>query len=157
MKKILLIAVFLLGLCVYIFYFQKPERYLKKATQKALKAVDVKPGVKKTLLSTNSRVSSVVKHIHYDVLFKVDYKGRLEQAQSLNEFRSWLFFYLQKANPGRILYEEINVQMIDEEKAQVFFKFSTSRESEEVSCDASLDWLKEDKWFIKKIDIKNCS
>ena len=155
-KSLFIVAIVAGGLAGYMF-FKKPERYLKRSTKKVLKMVDNPAGDNKNLLSVTSKVSKIAKYIHHDVVLNLDYKGKQEKIQSLNEFRSFLSFYFTKANAGPISYDTVTVQMIDKQKALVFFKVFATVEAQAISCDTTLQWLKEDKWFIKNIDIKNCS
>ena len=165
-RKLLLVVALVAGMAVaWNVFFRTPEAYLKKQTKKLIKRMDNPAGETKNLVSVSSKVSKIAKYIHYDVILSLDYQGKLEKVQSLNEFRSFLSFYFTKVQGGKISYDELVVTISEPAEspekaprtATVSFKFSSTIEAQAISCDTRLEWVKEDKWFIKTIDIKNCS
>ena len=105
-----------------------------------------------------SKVSKIVKLIHFDVQVKAEYEGHIYQARSLNEFRSLLMSYFRAgSDKGNLEYKNLRVQLEDnEKKALAGFDAFFNRRAQRIFCKVEIGWLKEKKWFVKKIDVHSC-
>ncbi|MCZ0931962.1 MAG: hypothetical protein OXJ52_02290 [Oligoflexia bacterium] len=135
--------------------FQNPEKYLKKKTEYLIKLSSVKSS--KVDMALISQVTKIAKFIHYDVQVKAEYEGQVYQARSLNEFRSHLMAYFRQSSTGSLEYENLTVQMKDHKKrGLVSFDAFFNRASQKVFCKIVLEWEKEKKWFVKRIEVHSC-
>ena len=134
---------------------QSPEKYLKKKSKQLIEMASVKNS--NTDMSLISKVSKMAKLIHFDVQFKAEYEGQIFTAHSLNELRSLLLSYFKQKSTGKINYKNLNLEMA-ENKKQAIVKFDAlfERNSKSISCKALLEWIKDKKWYIKRIEIFPC-
>lgn len=135
---------------------QSPEKYLKKKSQTLIEMASVKNS--NTDMSLMSKASKMAKFIHFDVQFKAEYEKQIFTAQSLNEFRSLLLAYFKEKSTGKISYKNLNLQMGGNKK-QAIVKLDAlfERNSKNISCKTLFEWIKEKKWYIKRIEIFPCS
>ena len=105
-----------------------------------------------------SQVSKIVKLIHFDVQVKAEYESHVYQARSLNEFRSLLMAYFrQSSNNNSLEYENLTIQMKDNKKKGLArFDAFFNRGAQKIFCKIELEWVKEKKWYVKKIDVHSC-
>ena len=136
--------------------FQSPEKYLKKKTEYLIGLASVKSS--KVDMALLSQVTKIAKFIHHDVQVKAEYEGQIYQARSLNEFRSLLMAYFRQGSTGEGLeYKNLTVQMKDNKKRGVVsFDAVFNRRAQKLFCKIVLEWFKEKKWFVKKIDVYFC-
>lgn len=135
-------------------FFKTPEKLLLKKT-KHLIALGSQVDAKFSL-SSASKVSEINKYIHYDVQIKAEYEGRFYQARSLNEFRSLLMAYFKAGITQKLEYENLRVDLKDEKTGEVSFSVTFHNRDRVEACEVLLNWIKEEKWFIKNIRIENC-
>ena len=129
---------------------QSPEKYLTKKTKELIEMASIENS------DTNfiSRVSKISKFIRFDVYLKAEYEGQIFTAQSLNELRSLLVSYFRQKSTGKINYKNLNLTL-GENKKQAIAKFDAlfERGKKNISCKTLLEWIKEKKWYIKRIEI----
>ena len=156
MKKTLIIFAFLFFSLFGIYkVFQNPEKILIKKTKHLINLSSIQSG--KSDMALIAKTGKIAKLIHYDVQFKAEYEGKDYKARSLNEFRSLLNFYFKRRSTGKFEYKNLTVQMKDDNKTgEVNFEALFERSSQKISCKAMLKWLKDKKWFVKKIEIHSC-
>ena len=151
--------VVILGFLIVVFYaglqlFNSPEKYLLKKTKHLIRLgsqVDTKIS-----LSSASKVSEINKYIHHNLQLKVEYEGRIYQASSLNEFRSLLLLYFKAGITQKLEYENLKVKLKDKKTGELSFSVTFHNTNRVESCEVLLNWMKEEKWFIKTINIENC-
>ena len=157
MKKIVSLAVVALIAGWFVWkWLQSPETLIKKKTQKLIALGSRKsPSSEIGLIS---KVSKMDKFIHFDVRVKAEYEGQIWTAKSLNEFRSLLFTYFKQGTTGHLSYKNLTVELKEGNKEAVV-KLDTFFEKgkESISCKTLLEWLKEKRWFIKKIELTSCT
>ena len=156
MRKIVFLTLFIwAGLYGVFKFFESSERYLKKKTELLIHLVSFK-GVK-TDMSLISKASQIDQYIHHNVQLNAQYQSRIYQARSLNELRSLLLAYFRSDIRQKIEYENLKVQIQKgQKKAKVLFSVAIYNTDQTLSCNVLLNWLKDKKWFIKKIELKNC-
>ena len=156
LKKASLIILAILAFFIIKVYFQSEEKWIKKKTQKLIQmASSSGEGSEIALLQ---QVSKITKFIHFDVRLKALYEGRIYEAKSLNEARSLFLLYFRHKSNEKIGYSNLKVEIIEKKKKaivtlSVFFK----RIERKFVCQAFLEWIKEKKWYIKKIEVSSCS
>lgn len=136
--------------------FQSPEKYLKKKTEYLISLSSIKNS--KMDMAMISKVTKIAKFIHHNVQMKVEYKGQIFKASSLNEFRSYITAYFRQSSSAEALeYKNLTVQMKDNKKrGLVSFEIFFNRVNQRVFCKAALEWGQEKKWYVQKIDINSC-
>ena len=155
MKQKILITALLLA----VFYggfklFQSPEKYLIKKTKRL---ISLGSQMDKSIgLPLSMTVSEISKSIHYDLNFKAEYDGQLYQVRSLKEFRSLLFLYFKEGKTQKLEYENMTVELKDEKIGDVSFFITFYNIDKVWSCEVLLNWIKEERWFIKNISIEKC-
>ena len=157
MKAFIISAVLVVsGFSLYKL-FQNPEKYLKNKTEYLIKLASSQNS--KADRSLLSKVTKMVKYIHYDVQVKAQYERQVYQARSLNEFRGLLtaYFKYNQAKTKTLEYKNLTVKIQNNKETGVaqFDIFFNSTE-QKIRCKAVLEWLKEKKWFVKKIEIQSC-
>ena len=157
MKALIISAVLVVsGFSLYKL-FQNPEKQIKKKTEYLIKLVSAQNS--KADSNLLSKVTKMVKYIHYDVQFKAQYKEQVYQARSLNEFRSLLtgYFKYAQASTEALEHKNLTIQIQDDKKkGLVQFDVLFNRGKQKTLCKAVLEWLKEKKWFVKKIEVHSC-
>ena len=136
--------------------FNSPERYLKKKTEYLISLSSVKSA--KGNMALISQASKISKFIHHDIQVKAEYEGQVYEARSLNEFRSLLMAYFrQSSNEGHLEHKNLTVQMKDnKKKGAVSFDAVFNRAVKKVFCKVALEWIKEKRWFVQKIEVHSC-
>ncbi len=156
MKQIGLLASVVFIVWLGYKFFQSPERYLKKTSEKIIKVVSVKGA--HSDMSLISKVSKIAKFIHFDVQLKAEYENQIYKAHSLNEFRSLLFTYFRNGATGEVTYDNLYVTMDkNQERGVVKFDVYFKRGRKNVFCKALFEWIKEKKWYVKRIEVLPCS
>ena len=136
-------------------FLQSPEKLLIKKTKHLIKLSSIQKA--KSDMALISKVGKIAKLIHYDVQFKAEYEGQIYKAQSLNELRSLLTLYFKQSSTGSFEYKNLTIQMKDDnKKGEVNFEALFDRNSQKISCKAMLEWLKDKKWFVQKIEVHSC-
>ena len=137
-------------------FIQSPEKYLRKKTQELIAITSVTGQLSE--MDIISKVSKMAKYIYFDVHMKAEYEGRIWTTKSLNEFRSLLFAYFKQKSAGQLDYKNLIVR-IGENKTQGLVDFDAffERNTKTVFCKILLEWIKEKKWRIKKIEVFSCS
>lgn len=156
-KPVFYLTGILLSLWLAWSFFQSPESYLKKKTRYLIEMASAGSSVSD--LSMLSHVSKMAKYIHFDVHLKAEYEGQIYKAKSLNEFRSLLFSYFKyRDSREKVEYKNLNVSVEKSgKKALVSFDALFKRNEVRVFCKAFLGWVKEKKWYVKKIEVSSCS
>lgn len=104
-----------------------------------------------------SKVSKIAKFIHVKVQLKAEYEGQIYTAKSLNEFRSMLFAYFKQKSTGKMTYQNLSVSLREDKKqGMVKFDASFERDNKNIFCKALFEWIKEKRWYIKRIDLFPC-
>ncbi|MDE0092525.1 MAG: hypothetical protein OXN83_04495 [Oligoflexia bacterium] len=137
-------------------FFQSPEKYLKKKTEYLINLSSVENS--KVDMALMRKVAKMAKFIHYDVQVKAQYEDQVYQARSLNEFRSLLMAYFKHSSGGGDLeYKNLTVQIKDDKnRGVVNFDAFFDRGNQKTFCKVVLEWIKEKKWFVKKIEVYSC-
>ena len=156
MKKFIVLAVVALIVGWLSWkWLQPPKTLIKKKTQKLI-ALSSKQSPSSEM-GIISKVSKIEKLIHFDVYVKAEYEGRIWTAKSLNDFRSLLFAYFKQGKTIQLSYNNLTVELKKDKKtAVVQFDIVFKKDKEQVFCKALLKWLKEKKWFVKKMELKSC-
>ena len=156
MKILAFLVCFSLLLWFVWRFTQSPEKCLRKKSQNLIELSSIEDTKGTNLIF--SRISKISKFIHFDVYLKSEYKGQTYTAKSLNEFRSLLFTYFKQESAGKVTYENLSVTMEEnQKKGTVNFDIFFERSREKIFCKALLDWIKEKKWYVKRIEIFSCS
>ncbi|MBC6414850.1 MAG: hypothetical protein GDA46_00420 [Bdellovibrionales bacterium] len=152
MKKQIVLSI-ALACSIYGIYkfFESPEKFILKKTKKIIKLSSLNKEKNKIAL-----ISKITKYIKYDAKFTANYEGQIYQAQSLNQIRSLIMWYLKEGSTVVLNYEKLQAHFLDSKKIQAFFLIIFRKNKKVFSCEVSLDWLKKEKWLIKKVEIKNC-
>ena len=157
MKKIVLVL--FLGVSLFFglsVFFQSEEKRIKKKTLKLIQLVSINTG--ESDIALLRRLSKVAQFIHHAVELKAEYEGGIYKVKSLGEFKSLLMAYFKEKGTGTLDYEELNVEMFDNnERAEVRFSAVFERKNQFVKCAAFLIWIKDKKWYIKNIEVSSCS
>lgn len=142
---------------ILFFALKNEERYLKNTTFKLLKLASSPPQTTSTVALLR-RVEHIAKHIHFDVQLKVQVNGQTWESHSANEFRSLLLVYFKQGGLSQIKVEDLAIQMDPSSPiGHVRFKLHGQHGSGPIACKARLMWIKEKKWFIKKVEVLSCS
>ena len=151
--KQLIIYSLIAGLVGFGLYklFQSPEKYLKKKTEYLIALGSVKK-------ANISQVTKISKYIHHNVQMKVEYEGHIFKASSLNEFRSYVMAYLrQGTGSGDLEYKNLTVEIKNNKKTGlVNFEALFNRISQKLLCKVALEWNKEKRWYVQKIEVHSC-
>lgn len=147
------LAFIVLAFAIYKL-LESPEKYLKRKTRELISMVSVQKT--KSQMGLISKISKISKYIHFDVRLKAEYEGRIYKAKSLNEFRSLLMSYFRLNSTGKMEYKNMSVQMEDDKQGIVAFDSWFERLEKKVHCKTLLEWIKEKKWYIKKIEVSFC-
>ena len=156
--KNLIIYILLPALGIFSLYklFQSPEKYLKKKTEYLISLSSAKN--KKGDMALISKANKITKFIHHNVQMKVNYNGREFKASSLNEFRSYVMAYFkQGGGNGNLEHKDLTVQVKDsKKKGLVNFDLFFTKAEQKIFCKIFLEWIKEKRWYIQKIEIHSC-
>ena len=155
-KKISFIVITGVVLAFAWKFFQEEERWLKRKTQTIIHIASSTGS--KADIALLGRVSKIAKYIHFDVRVQAEYEGGVYKAKSLNEFQSLLFAYFKEQTTGVLDYQNLNVKMgANKKQALVTFDAFFKRSGKDIFCKTLWEWIKEKKWYIKKIEIFSCS
>ncbi len=137
-------------------FIQSPETLLKKKTQKLISMASIKSGASD--LALMSHVSQISKFIHFDVRVKAEYQGQTLTAKSLNEFRSLLFQYFKQGGVQQLSHKGLTVKL-EKSKDQALAQFDAvfEKQTENIACKFFLEWIKGEKWHVKKIEALACA
>ena len=83
---------------VFRFFYETDERRVQKKTEQLIQLGSLKHNTSR--LSLLNKVSEVEKFIRFDVHLKVEYRGTVYSADSLNEFRSLVLAYFKLSGQG---------------------------------------------------------
>lgn len=149
----------LIGLSLLVFLAYKlldsPEKYLKRKTQKIISLVSEKHT--EINLHLISKVSQIAKYIHFDVHLTAEYEGQVYTAKSLNEFRSLMMSYFRLNSKGTTDYKNLAVQVKkNKQEGLVTLDGLFEKQGRKTHCKVLLVWIKEKKWYIKKIEVSEC-
>lgn len=155
MKNILIVAIVSLLFWLVWNFFQSPESYLKKKTQYLIAMVSNKQMASDIALL--SQISKIAKYIHFDVHLQAEYEGQVYTTNSLNELRSLLFSYFKYDTNGKMDYKNLTVNLEQNKiEAVVIADVYVVSKKMKATCKAILNWIKEKKWYVKKIKIYSC-
>ena len=152
--KILVIIFCVTGIVTYVF-FQNEERYIKRQTEKLIQKASFK--THQSDIALLRRVSEIAKKIHVRIQLKAEYEGKLYETNSLNEFRSLLFAYFKIRSKEILEYKNLTVKRgSGKNHFLVYFDFLFKRIEKQMICKALVEWIKEKKWYVKKIEVSSC-
>ena len=161
LKKAALIGLGALLVWLAVSFFRGDERHLWKTSEKLIQlASDPRSLPNMAILKKTERIT---KHIHFDIRFRAEFQGRVQEGKSLNEARSFLMAYFKsKINKG-FAAEDLSVRLLPSAKnrpgkrAETSFSFRFQREGRRFKCRALWGWIKEKKWYIKTAEVSSCS
>jgi len=154
MKKIFILVLLVVLPWQIWKFFQTSSSYLKKKTEKIIRLSSIKPT--ESDIALYSRVSKIVKYIHFNIQMKAEYEGRIYTSKSLNEFRSLLISYFKHNSTGAFNYKNLTVQLKNETSGVVNFDAIFKKNKKSTFCKIILEWTKEKKWYVTKIEVFSC-
>ncbi len=159
-KNIKIALVIVLILVGAFFFFESDESYLKKKTVFIVESLSLK--IPMSDIGMIRKTNEIIKHIDISVEFKVRFDKRIFVKKSLAQLRGLLFQYFKKAGLRgleKVKKDQLTVQIISKGKpkrALVLFPLSLKWDEKIIQCQVELNWVKEKKWLISKVEALSC-
>ena len=169
-------------------FFGGDARYLKKTSGKLVRLASAPPAAGSLPdVAILRKVEKIARHIHFDIRFRAEFKGRAHEGKSLNEARSFLLAYFKRAGgagqnkSGGALFEteDLTVRLLPRpsgqnqpgqneaaaaapgakapKRAETSFQIRFQRQGRFFKCRLIWGWIKEKKWRIKTAELSSCS